>query len=421
MNKSIPIPSYDFSKYIDNDILNYALSNGIIDLDSVHESYMASKLEKVKKLHPYSVTPPSDSNNRWQIYFKGLDGKRKLIRAQTEEELWKKLIPLYSSSLYIEKKTFYKLYLEWLDYKSAICNSKNTILRHKQHYRKYFKNSILNNMELHRVNEIILEKECNRIIREFNLSRKEWTNAKTILKGMFTYALRKKYIKENPLDAVQILVKFKQVVKKTGKSETYNTEELDQLNAYLDEKFLKTQDLSFMAVKLNFLMGLRVGELVAIKWTDICDENQLHIVREEIRDQENGALEVVEHTKTNTDRFVALIPKALDILSKIKHDGEYIFIRDGERITSRQINYVLEKYAERKGVRTKRSHKMRKTYASKLNANGVLLDCIREQLGHSNLQTTLGYIYNPLTEKETYDLITKALQLICIQVYSKSP
>ena len=84
-------------------------------------------------------------------------------------------------------------------------------------------------------------------------------------------------------------------------------------------------------------------------------------------------------------------------------------MRDGERITSRQINYVLEKYAERNGVRTKSSHKMRKTYASKLNANGVPLDCIREQLGHSNLQTTLGYIYNPLTEKETYDLITKAL------------
>lgn len=305
--------------------------------------------------------------------------------------------------------TFYKLYLEWLDYKSAICNSKNTILRHRQHYRKYFENSILHNMELHRVNEIVLEKECNRIVREFNLSRKEWTNAKTILKGMFTYAIRKKYIKKNPLDAVQILVKFKQVVKKTGKTETYNTEELEQLNKYLDEKFLETQDLSFIAVKLNFLMGLRVGELVAIKWTDICDENQLHIVREEIRDQETGALEVVEHTKTNTDRFVVLVPKALNILSKIKHDGEYIFMRDGARITSRQINYVLEKYAERNGVRTKSSHKMRKTYASKLNANGVPLDCIREQLGHSNLQTTLGYIYNPLTEKETYDLITKAL------------
>ena len=58
---------------------------------------------------------------------------------------------------------------------------------------------------------------------------------------------------------------------------------------------------------------------------------------------------------------------------------------------------------------TKSTHNMRKTYANNLNANGVSLDYIREMSGLSNLSTTLEYIYNPLTEKETYDLITKAL------------
>ena len=61
------------------------------------------------------------------------------------------------------------------------------------------------------------------------------------------------------------------------------------------------------------------------------------------------------------------------------------------------------------GLKTKSTHKMRKTYASNLNAHGVPLDSIRELLGHTNLQTTLGYIYNPLTEKETYNLISQAL------------
>ena len=72
-------------------------------------------------------------------------------------------------------------------------------------------------------------------------------------------------------------------------------------------------------------------------------------------------------------------------------------------------NNVLRKYAERNGLPIKSSHKIRKTYASMLNANEVPLDCIREMLGHSDLTTTLSYIYNPLTEKETYDLITDAL------------
>ena len=45
-----------------------------------------------------------------------------------------------------------------------------------------------------------------------------------------------------------------------------------------------------------------------------------------------------------------------------------------------------------------------------LATNGVPLDAIRELLGHSDLQTTLGYIYNPLTDTEIADLIEKALQ-----------
>ena len=211
------------------------------------------------------------------------------------------------------------------------------------------------------------------------------------------------------MDKVQILVKFKQVVRKTGKTETYNSDELKDLNQYLDRMYTETLDTAFLAVKLNFLLGLRVGELVALKWDDYININNLHIVREEVRNQVTNQYEVVEHTKTNRDRFVVLVPKAINILQKIERTGDYIFMRDSERLTSRQIAYVLEKYAERQGLSTKSTHKMRKTFASNLNASGVPIDCIRELLGHSNLNTTLGYIYNPLTEKETYDLISKAL------------
>ena len=41
--------------------------------------------------------------------------------------------------------------------------------------------------------------------------------------------------------------------------------------------------------------------------------------------------------------------------------------------------------------------------------DGIPLDAIREMLGHSELSTTLGYIYNPLTEGETYSLIKNSL------------
>ena len=118
---------------------------------------------------------------------------------------------------------------------------------------------------------------------------------------------------------------------------------------------------------------------------------------------------MADHTKTHTDRFVYLIPDALEILAKLPRTGEYIYMRDGKRLTSRQINYVLEKCAERFDLQVKSSHKLRKTYASMCNANGVPIDFIREQLGHASLSTTYGYIYNPLTEAESYKMLTDAL------------
>ena len=318
------------------------------------------------------------------------------------------MIKLYEADQNLDNRTFYQLYLEWLEYKTPLANSANTIKRHKQHYKKYFEPTKLHGIKLSDIDTLILEEECNRIVKTFNLSRKEWVNAKTILNGMFDYAKRKKYIADNPLIDMKISVRYRQIVKKTGTTQTYNTDELQELNSYLDKMYQETNDSSFVAVRLNFFLGLRVGELVALKPEDIL-ENQIHVVREEIRDQETNRCYVVEHTKTSDDRFVALVPKAKALLDKLEMNGTYLFERNGERLTARQIAYVLEKYAQSQGIGTKSSHKIRKTYASRLNANGVPLDAIREQLGHADLATTLSYIYNPLTEKETYSLISGAL------------
>lgn len=50
---------------------------------------------------------------------------------------------------------------------------------------------------------------------------------------MFDYAMRKKYITANPLSDMKITVRYRQVVKKSGNTQTYNTDELEALNNYL--------------------------------------------------------------------------------------------------------------------------------------------------------------------------------------------
>lgn len=387
--------------------LTEAIELGIIDMSAVHHSIMMNRKQQVLKMHKYKISLGSDG--RYQTMFVDtVTGKRKNIKGRSEDEILTKLVDLYYQTSYIDKLTFRDVYEQWLEHKKLTTSSVNTIVRHKQHYDRYFVSSKLDSMKFKKIDSIFLAEQCCQIIKSYNMSNKEWQNVKTILNGMYEYATAKKYIQSNIMHDVKITVKFRQVVKKSYKTEVFNNKEIEELNAYLDAMISETQDASFYAVRLNLLCGLRVGELTALKWSDI-ENMKLHVIREEVRNQETNTYAIEEHTKTHEDRYVTLVPKAIELLSKIQHQGEYVFMRDSERLTSRQIQYVLEKYAERNNKIVKRSHKMRKTYASRLANANVSLDCIRENMGHSNLQTTLSYVYNTATDEETYNLMSKAL------------
>ena len=369
--------------------------------------------------HPYAITKPSTEKSRWQTYVKGSD-KRKIVRAATYDKLIEKLFDFYFGQAGSGSMTMDALFREWLSYKESITDSMKTIRRHEQHWNKYFE--LWREKKVTSYDRLDLQKACNLLVRDNNLSSKEWQNIKTILSGMFEYAYEKKYIAENPMPQVKIMVKYRQVNKKTGVTETYRSDELLKILHYLDSEYARTGDIVLLAVKFDFFVGLRVGELVSLKWDDVLDIKNLHVRSEEtkVSFRDGGVwkeeYQVVEHTKTHSDRIIPLVPAAISLLNDIRikapcgtSEDDFIFVRDGKRITARQINYALEKACVKLGIPVKRSHKIRKTVASRLNAGNVPLDCIRELLGHSNLNTTLGYIYNPLSEKETYNLMARAL------------
>lgn len=108
--------------------------NGILDADTMLNIDMAKKIEQVRKIHPFAITPPKKSGGRWQTYYKNSSGVRKCIKAGTEQDLLEKLVDIYFSKSHLDKITFDDLFSEWLEYKKLITNSPNTIIRHKQHY-----------------------------------------------------------------------------------------------------------------------------------------------------------------------------------------------------------------------------------------------------------------------------------------------
>lgn len=385
--------------------------------ETVLVEYMKkAQLELIKKAHPYKITPPKKEGGRWQTYVKDLSqaSARKQIKAPSEDALYEAL-----AEYYLTGETFCELFCEWLNYLDGYGKTGGTLQRHEQRYDKYFASSKIADMSIRNVNILTLEAECNRIVTDFNLTRHEWQQAKTILIGVFKYAVKKGMIAKTPMEQVEIGVKCKQVNKKSSETQVYQTDEFNDLTAYLETKYTETEDDSFLAILFGLYTGVRVGELAALQFGDI-EDKRLHIVREETRRKTkvNGKWEstcvVVPHTKTDYDRFVTLLPQAFDVLRRLweKHPrhkpSDYLFTRDGERLRERQLAYVLEKFSERKGKRTKSTHKMRKTYASRLVACGVPIEHVRQELGHRYLSSTYDYIFNPFTSDETYELMTKA-------------
>ena len=83
-----------------------------------------------------------------------------------------------------------------------------------------------------------------------------------------------------------------------------------------------------LAVVLNFSLGLRVGELVALKWKDLKD-SYLHIRRMEQKQYEqlpegkwHYHIEVVEHTKSDAGyRTIYVVSSALEIFERIRQSN----------------------------------------------------------------------------------------------------
>lgn len=421
---------------IQKQLLQSLAGNDTLTLEEVAELHKMIRRKKIEALHPYKILY---NKNRAAWYTCAPDDYHKKIQRKTRDSLLDALAPYYQAQTVSDELTLSVLYPEWLEYKSQITDSPNTIATHQKHWRKYFKDTALFEMPLGKITLKDLNLWANALIKQHDLSSKQWQTIRTIPKQMFEYAYMCSYIADNIFPLIRVTVKFRQVVKKTGDSETFTSDEYQLLLNDLALSYDKKHESRFLAVALNFYIGLRAGELAALQWQDIT-ENYLHIQREMVcMDAEtlslepfqcqiqNGALIVLpgqegkkhpyvllNHTKTHKERYIPLIPKAVDILKTIRYNSVYrkptdfIFCDGDKYLTLRSINGVLEYACKHIGIEAKRSHKIRKTYASRLSAAGYPIDAIRENLGHNNLSTTLGYIYNPLTKDENLSIMKNA-------------
>ncbi len=145
--------------------------------------------------------------------------------------------------------------------------------------------------------------------------------------------------------------------------------------------------------------GLRIGEALGLRWSDIdLDQGRLQ-VRRALQRQRGRGLVFVEPKTARSRRLVYLSQLAVEALreQRARSNGGLVFVnRDGEPQESSSATDALKVALDRAGLPRIRVHDLRHTTATVLLEAGAHPKLDQELLGHSTVALTLN-TYSHLT------------------------
>ena len=296
-----------------------------------------------------------------------------------------------------------------------------TFERYECIYRNYIKGSEIANIPLYKFKLNNLQAYYNRL----SDNGKSPSIIKTInekLKSSMIDAEKNGYIEKNYCQ----LVNLPKEKMKEKKIEVFS---VDQQNDFLE--IIKGHEFEILFL-LALGTGLRRGELLALRWSDIDFENKTINVDSNIQqayifeDEETKRLEKIEQEpKTiNSFRTVPIPSKVLDKLQEHKQKQEQYKLAFQERYIDNDF-VICDKYGKALDVKRPtrmfysiqkkmgipedekiKFHGLRKTYATRLFEKEVPPKTVQMLLGHSEISITLD-IYTQVMENKKVEAIEK--------------
>lgn len=262
---------------------------------------------------------------------------------------------------------------------------------------------------------------CQRVVIELSKSYILYNHYLSVINRIFKYAVLMDILNSNPFDKV-IKPKSRQVQRKGN----FLTKE--ELKEFL--KLAQTATLSyfFPLVHLMSYTGLRQGEALALKWSDIDFENKkITVDKTAVRIKEKQTLQTPK-TK-NSKRVISIDPTTLSILKSWKKDQIKIYFKNGKHFegddnfifTNERADWVqihnfipyFKRFVTDHKLKPITPHGLRHTHASLLFSAGVEPKNISDRLGHSTVQITLD-LYTHITEEQRTDTVEKLLEYMVI-------
>lgn len=401
------------------------------DVEKYRVILMNTKKNKILETFPLNIWQADSGVWRAYIPDDSRPNKRRLIQGKTRENLEKKILDNYKNT---DKADFvFSCYFKnWLtSYKSKEV-SPSTIQRFYSDYNKYIKDSNLDNISIDKIKRTTIKDFFNNIINTHSLTRKRINNLKTLFNGVFEYAIDNEDIKSNPMLNLKIHnTNIREELPKECTTEVFNEEEFSCLTSYMYKHYWEYRPMVTLAILLNFQLGLRVGELCAIRKSDIDYDNRkikierteasyrpIKLVNGDLVQEKTVHIIADGHTKNNSSRIIelsdealAIIHETLELQKKKSLESDYLFCDDnGNHIIRQRINDCLRFYCKKVSLDVKSSHKIRKTVLSRLFSRGFDFEEVMKFAGHRNKSTTINYyLFSMRLKEDNHDRISNAL------------
>lgn len=262
---------------------------------------------------------------------------------------------------------------------------------------------------------------CQKVVIKLSKSYVLYNHYLSVINRIFKYAVLMDILNSNPFDKV-----IKPKSRQTQRKGNFLTKE--ELKEFL--KLAQTATLSyfFPLVHLMAYTGLRQGEALALKWSDIDFENKKITVNKTavwIKEKQ-----ILQTPKTkNSKRVISIDPTTLSILKSWKKDQIKIYFKNGKHFdgdenfifTNQRSDWVqihnfipyFKRFITGHDLKLITPHGLRHTHASLLFSAGVEPKNISDRLGHSTVQITLD-LYTHITEEQRTDTVDKLLEYMVI-------
>ena len=338
------------------------------------------------------------------LYSTRLEGKVR-ITARTKDKLYDKLIEHYGLS--ITKHNVIDCFEAALKAKMEnVSRSPETIRSDRSSFSRFITPE-LQNMKISDVTGDYLQKYTLDIVKRLNLSVEAFNKYKGILNLIFKYALAEKLIAHNPVDAIINTNYYDKCAVSDYRPEDkiFSSQEIlllqSEIRQQMEKSIYNGYHFNGFTGLLAIETGMRAGELMSLKWSDISDGTiWIHSQQLCTRNEGKRVYTLANWTKNEKHsrkrrtmgRYFPVTDKIQEILDDIheaQHNlgikSEFVLCRsDGNWNNSESYEKWLCKTARKLNFRITNNHALRMS----LNSNvfiplGIPVTERARMLGHS--------------------------------------